>query len=88
MRTRSSLRKRLATGLAIGLTALSLLVPSLAAPPVALADSASQSDPAWDFGRGGMESPGMPACYMPAPDITRRRPYNLNRPSCLPHQVG
>ena len=49
----------------------------------AFAESGSQNDPALDFGRGGAEVPGQPACYMPAPDQTRRAEYSLNRPACF-----
>ena len=72
-------------GVVIGLTTLSLMIPSLAAPPVASATtSGSQSDPAADFGRGGVEVPGQPACYLGSGDITRRRMWSQTRPSCFP----
>ena len=48
----------------------------------ALAQSGSQSDPAWDYGRGGAEVPGQPACYMPPLNETHRKEYSLNRPAC------
>ena len=51
--------------------------------PVAYAESGSQSDPADDFGRGGPEVNGQPACYMPAPDQTRKTMYSVNRPACF-----
>ena len=77
--------RRIATGIAVGLTALALTVPTVVAPPAAYATTgAGQSDPADDFGRGGAESGGQPACYMPAPDQTRKTMYNLQRPSCFP----
>ena len=88
MRLRSSsLRRRLALGLAIGLTALAIGVSPAAGPSAALAQSASQSDPAWDYGRGGAEVPGQPACYMPAPSETMRKEYSLNRPACFPGKL-
>ena len=71
-RRTSSLRRRLALGLSIGLTALAVVISPAAAPSVALAQSGSQADPAWDYGRGGAEYPGQPACYMPAPSETMR----------------
>jgi hypothetical protein len=81
----SSLRRRAMLGLAIGLTALSLAISPAAAPGTALATTgAGQSDPAWDYGRGGAEVPGQPACYMPAPSDTTQKMYNLARPSCFP----
>jgi hypothetical protein len=78
----SSLRRRVAIGLSIGLTALSIIVSPAAAPGTALAQSGAQNDPAWDYGRGGSEVPGQPACYMPAPSETLRKEYSLNRPAC------
>jgi hypothetical protein len=36
------------------------------------------------MGRGGMEVPGQPACYMPAANVTERQMYSLERPSCFP----
>jgi len=88
MRLRSSsLRRRVALGLAIGLTALAVVVSPAAAPSAALAQSASQSDPAWDYGRGGAEVPGQPACYMPAPSQTMKKEYSLNRPACFPGKL-
>ena len=85
MRSRtSSLRRRVAIGLTIGLSALAIVISPAAAPSAALAQSGSQSDPAWDYGRGGSEVPGQPACYMPAPSETMRKEYSLNRPSCFP----
>jgi hypothetical protein len=76
------LRRRAMLGIAIGLTAAALVVPTMIAPP-AYAESGSQSDPADDFGRGGAEVNGQPACYMPAPDQTRRTMYSVNRPACF-----
>ena len=52
--------------------------------PAYATTGAGQSDPADDFGRGGAETGGQPACYMPAPDQTRKTMYNLQRPSCFP----
>lgn len=72
------LRRNMMLGIAIGVTAVTLI-----APMPAFAESGSQNDPAWDFGRGGAEVPGQPACYMPAPDQTRRAEYSLNRPACF-----
>ncbi len=78
----SSLRRRVAIGLAIGLTALTIVVSPAAAPQAALAQSGAQNDPAWDYGRGGVEVPGQPACYMPPLNVTHRKLYSLNRPAC------
>ena len=83
----SSLRRRVALGLSIGLTALALAITPATAPQAALAQSGSQSDPAWDYGRGGSEVPGAPACYLPAPSETFRKEYNLNRPNCFPWKL-
>jgi len=79
-----TLRRKVALGFAITATALSLIVPSVVTPVAVFADG-GQSDPAWDYGRGGSESPGNPACYMPAPDQTRMKMYNVFRPSCFSH---
>jgi len=84
----SSLRRRVALGLTIGLTALAVVISPAAAPSAALAESGSQSDPAWDYGRGGAEYPGQPACYLPAPGETMRKMYSLNRPSCFPGKLS
>jgi len=46
--------------------------------------SGSQGTTASDPTRGGAESPGNPACYMPAANVTERRMYSLERPSCFP----
>jgi hypothetical protein len=74
--------KRMVLGLMLG---LSLTALSLASPQSALATTgAGQNDPAWDYGRGGAEVPGQPACYMPAPSETMRKMYSLMRPSCFP----
>lgn len=71
-----------------GVMSLGLLTADMSAPRAALATtSGSQSDPAWDFGRGGVEMPGQPACYVPAPSVTERRMYNMNRPSCTPYHM-
>jgi len=70
-----------AVGLTIGLSALAIVISPAAAPTAALADG-GQSDPAWDYGRGGSEFPGTPACYMQAPSETMRKEYNVYRPSC------
>ena len=80
----SHLRRRAALGIAITATALSLVGPTVLAPAAVLADG-GQSDPAWDYGRGGAESPGNPACYMPAPNETNQKMYNVYRPSCFSH---
>jgi len=73
---------RMMLGLALALVMLAL---SLTSPQSALATtSAGQNDPAWDFGRGGAEVPGQPACYLPAPSETMRKMYSLMRPSCVP----
>jgi hypothetical protein len=89
MRVRSSsLRRRIALGLTIGLTALAVVISPAVAPSAALAESGSQNDPAWDYGRGGAEAPGQPACYMPAPSETLRKEYSLNRPSCFPGKLS
>ena len=73
--------KRVVLGLAAG---LAMAVLALTSPQSALAQSGSQNDPAWDYGRGGAEVPGQPACYMPAASDTMRKEYSLNRPSCFP----
>lgn len=74
--------KRVVLGLVLGLSVTAL---TLASPQSALATTgAGQNDPAWDYGRGGAEVPGQPACYMPAPSETMRKEYNLMRPSCFP----
>jgi hypothetical protein len=83
----SSLRRRVALGLSIGLTALAIVISPATAPQAALAQSGSQNDPAWDYGRGGSEVPGMPACYLPAPSETLRKEYSLNRPACFPGKL-
>jgi hypothetical protein len=68
-----------------GVMSMGLLTADFSSPRAALATtSAGQSDPAWDFGRGGAEVQGQPECYMPAPSITQRKMYNLSRPSCFP----
>lgn len=84
----SSLRRRVALGLTIGLTALAVVISPAAAPASVSAQSASQADPAWDYGRGGAEYPGQPACYMPAPSDTLRKNYSLNRPACFPGHLS
>ena len=86
MRSRtSSLRRRLAIGITVGLTALTIAVSPAAAPQAVQATTgAGQNDPAWDYGRGGAEVPGQPACYMPAPSETMRKEYSLMRPACFP----
>jgi hypothetical protein len=84
----SSLRRRAALGLGVGITALSLMVMPAATPTVLAQTSGSQSDPAWDYGRGGAEVPGQPACYMPAPGDPSRKMYSLNRPSCFPGHMS
>lgn len=78
----SSLRRRLALGLTIGLTALALTISPAVAPRTALADG-GQSDPAWDYGRGGSESGLNPPCYLPAPSPTLSKKYNVYRPACF-----
>ena len=83
----SSLRRRAALGLTIGLTALAIVVSPAAAPQSALAQSGSQADPAWDYGRGGAEVPGQPACYLPPLNETIRKEYSLNRPACFPGKL-
>jgi hypothetical protein len=84
----SSLRRRAALGLSIGLTALAIAVSPAAAPrAVSAQSSAAQNDPAWDFGRGGAEVPGQPACYMPSPGEPTRKMYSLMRPSCFPSHL-
>jgi hypothetical protein len=81
----SSLRRRVALGLTIGLTALAIVVSPAASAQTALATTgAGQNDPAWDYGRGGAEVPGQPACYLPAPSETMRKEYSLMRPACFP----
>ena len=74
--------KRIVLGLAAGLAmAVLALTPS---QPAFATTGAGQNDPAWDYGRGGAEVPGQPACYMPAPSETMRKKYSLMRPSCFP----
>ena len=81
-RTQFRTATRMMLGLAIAVVMLAL---SLTSPQSALATtSAGQNDPAWDFGRGGAEVPGQPACYLPAPSETMRKMYSLMRPSCFP----
>ena len=81
-RTRFRSGKRLVLGFALGLSVMAL---SLASPQSALATTgAGQNDPAWDYGRGGSEVPGQPACYLPAPSETMKKEYGLARPSCFP----
>ena len=81
-------RIRLATGrralqrLAIG-AASALLIFTSPSPALATT-SGAQPDPAWDFGRGGEEVPGQPACYLPAPNVTERKMYSMARPACEP----
>ena len=79
------LARRLAVFGLIGIASLTLIGADLATPHAAFAQtSGAQPDPAWDFGRGGAEVPGQPACYQPAPSITERKMYSLQRPSCYP----
>ncbi len=78
----SRLRRRAGLGIAITAMALSLVGPTVIAPAAVLADG-GQSDPAWDYGRGGVESPGNPARYLPAPSETMRKEYNVYRPACF-----
>jgi len=81
-RTRFRTGTRMMLGLALALVMLAL---SLTSPQSALATtSAGQNDPAWDYGRGGSEVPGQPACYLPSPNETNRKMYSLMRPSCFP----
>jgi len=81
-RTRFRTGKRMMLGLVLGLAVMAL---SLTSPQSALATtSAGQNDPAWDYGRGGAEVPGQPACYLPSPNETNRKMYSLMRPSCFP----
>jgi hypothetical protein len=83
----TSLRRRVALGLSIGLTALAIVVSPAAAPQAVSAQSGSQNDPAWDYGRGGSEVPGQPACYTPGTGETQRKEYSLMRPNCLPWKL-
>jgi hypothetical protein len=84
----TSLRRRVALGLSIGLTALAIAVSPAAAPQaVSAQSSAAQNDPAWDYGRGGAEVPGQPACYLPAGSETMRKMYSLMRPACFPGKL-
>ncbi len=83
--TSRSWRRRVALGAVIGLTALTLALSPAAAPQTVVATTgAGQNDPAWDFGRGGAEVPGQPACYLPSGNQTNRKMYSLVRPSCFP----
>jgi hypothetical protein len=82
------LSRRLVMGSLIGLASLTLVGADLATPRTTFAQSGSaQPDPAWDFGRGGAEVPGQPACYLPAPNVTERKMYSLQRPSCYPYHM-
>ena len=84
-RTQFRTSTRMMLGFALALVMLAL---SLTSPQSALATtSAGQNDPAWDYGRGGAEVPGQPACYLPAPSETMRKMYSLMRPSCFPGHV-
>ena len=80
-RTRFKTGKRLVLGFALGLSVMAL---SLTPSQSALAQSGAQNDPAWDYGRGGSEVPGQPACYLPSGSESNKKMYSLNRPSCLP----
>jgi hypothetical protein len=81
-RTRSRAGKRMVLGLVLGLSVTALALTS--AQPAFATTGGAQNDPAWDYGRGGAEVPGQPACYMPAPSETMRKEYSLMRPSCFP----
>ena len=83
----SSLRRRVALGLTIGLTALAIVISPAAAPQAAVAQSGSQNDPAWDYGRGGSEVPGQPACYMPPPSETHAQGVQPEPAGLLPGQA-
>jgi hypothetical protein len=77
--------KRLSVLGLVGVMSIGLIAADAAAPRTALAQtSAGQSDPAWDFGRGGAEVTAQPECYVMAPNVTQRKMYNLGRPSCFP----
>jgi hypothetical protein len=78
---RLSRRQRILVAVALGLTTATLLIHSATAPALATT-GAGQSDPAWDFGRGGTADNGI-ACYMPVPDPTRKKMHNLYRPACF-----
>jgi hypothetical protein len=73
---------RIVLGLAAGLAAMVLTLT--ASQPAFATTGAGQNDPAWDYGRGGAEVPGQPACYLPAPSESMRKMYSLMRPSCFP----
>ena len=62
-----SVSKKIATGIAIGVTALSLLVPALVTAPAVYAESDAQNGPAYDFGRGGAKMPGGAGRRWPPP---------------------
>lgn len=80
--------RRIATFALVGIASLALIGADAALPRAALAQaSGAQPDPAWDFGRGGSETADQPACYLPAPSITERKMYSLQRPSCFPYHV-
>jgi hypothetical protein len=79
-----ALPRRIVLSIVIAATALMLMAPWMISPPSAYAQSAAQPDPAWDFGRGGAEVSGQPACYQPSPNQTDRKMYSLMRPSCYP----
>ena len=80
-RTRFRTAKRMGLGLVLGLSVMALSLPS---PQTVVAQSAAQNDPAWDYGRGGAEVPGQPACYLPSGSESNRKMYSLVRPSCVP----
>jgi len=79
-RTRFRTGKRLVLGFALG---LSVMVLSLTSSQTVVAQSGAQNDPAWDYGRGGSEVPGQPACYLPSGSDSNKKMYSLVRPSCF-----
>lgn len=88
MRAQFPSLRRLVLGATVILTVVMLALSPVAAPQPALATTgAGQNDPAWDFGRGGAEVPGQPACYMPSPGGPTLKMYSLVRPSCFPEHM-
>jgi hypothetical protein len=70
------MRRKLALAAISALSAVSLFAATVAA---------YENPQEVDFGREGAEVPGQPACYVEAPDHTRKTNYNLYRPACHRH---
>ncbi|MFN8526396.1 MAG: hypothetical protein U0821_25125 [Chloroflexota bacterium] len=79
---RSSFRRRVAVVAVAGFAALSMLIGGASVTSTAYADWSGDQ---WqhDYGHQGAEVPGQPPCFLPAPDQTRKREYNLQRPACF-----